>query len=605
MSGEMKKDLYDFYSRRSDDLRMEISRLQRKNRLFIITELLTFAGAVAAVVLFCFCGFPAFLLALAALCIAAYILLRRRDVRNGNRTERLKSVVDVYGKECRYLAGDYLPFDDGARYVDPGHSYTLDMDIFGKDSLYNRICRAVTTGGRDRLADCLRHLPVDKSTIDDRRASVDELASDERWRTLFIACGKGEVVDTGALTDMISKIGGMSMNVHLGHPTALIVAMAVWAGFCVSVVLSVVTSLSADVPVVWGIVQLFFVMAVTAKSLRNMNKVVNRLHRQLTSYLGLIRLISDADFKSGELKCLRAKLTDGDGNALESFVRLSDILQRLDRRANVLGLMIFNVLFLSDFFLVRRFLKWQSVYMDKIGEWVDAVSDMDAWVSMATFRYNEPAAGTAEIVEADSVVYESEGLWHPFLGDNAVKNDFVLSDRNYYIITGANMAGKSTFLRAVGINYILALNGMPVFATSLRVSVFSLFTSMRTTDDVTRGISYFNAELLRLEQLIDHCKRSAHTLIILDEILKGTNSLDKLNGSRLFLQEISRLPVTGVIATHDLELSKMEDEIPGRFHNYCFEIKLENRITYSYKITPGVARNQNATFLLKNIIRNI
>lgn len=167
------------------------------------------------------------------------------------------------------------------------------------------------------------------------------------------------------------------------------------------------------------------------------------------------------------------------------------------------------------------------------------------------------------------------------------------------------MAGKSTFLRSIGVNYILALCGMPVFASSFKVSVFSLFTSMRTTDDLTHGISYFNAELLRLKQLIDHCKQSTHTLIILDEILKGTNSLDKLNGSRLFLQEISKLPVTGVIATHDLELSKMEDEDPKHFHNYCFEIKLEDKITYSYKITAGVARNQNATYLLKNIISNI
>lgn len=165
------------------------------------------------------------------------------------------------------------------------------------------------------------------------------------------------------------------------------------------------------------------------------------------------------------------------------------------------------------------------------------------------------------------------------------------------------MAGKSTFLRSIGVNYILAMCGMPVFAESLRVSVFNLFSSMRTSDDLTHGISYFNAELLRLRQLLDNVRQASHTLIILDEILKGTNSLDKLNGSRMFLEAIAKLPVSGLIATHDLELSKMADEYPARFHNFCFEIKLSDAITYTYKISPGVARNQNATYLLKGILK--
>ena len=164
------------------------------------------------------------------------------------------------------------------------------------------------------------------------------------------------------------------------------------------------------------------------------------------------------------------------------------------------------------------------------------------------------------------------------------------------------MAGKSTFLRTLGVNYILAMNGLPVFAEEMYVSVFRLFTNMRTTDDLTHGISYFNAELLRLKQLIASLDPNGPSLIILDEILKGTNSLDKLNGSRLFLEYISKRNVTGVIATHDLELSKLEDENPQRFHNYSFEIELGTNVTYTYKIGRGVAKNQNATFLLKQIL---
>ena len=164
------------------------------------------------------------------------------------------------------------------------------------------------------------------------------------------------------------------------------------------------------------------------------------------------------------------------------------------------------------------------------------------------------------------------------------------------------MAGKSTFLRAIGVNYVLAMAGMPVFASEMKVSMFNLFTSMRTTDDLQHGISYFNAELIRLRLLLDSVRENPPcTLIILDEILKGTNSLDKLNGSRMFLEAVSKLPVSGVIATHDLELSRMA-EGSGRFHNLCFEIKLGEGVTYSYKITTGVAKNQNATYLLKRIL---
>jgi DNA mismatch repair ATPase MutS len=260
---------------------------------------------------------------------------------------------------------------------------------------------------------------------------------------------------------------------------------------------------------------------------------------------------------------------------------------------------------MADLFIVRRFLAWKERYMAHIPEWIEAVSRHDALVSLATFHFNHPEATCAEVIDSEDITFEAQGLWHPFLGTKAVRNDFCLIDGHYYIVTGANMAGKSTFLRAVGINVLLARLGLPVFAEHLRCSSFALFTSMRTTDDLAHGISYFNAELLRLQQLLEAVKGNARTLIILDEILKGTNSLDKLNGSRLFLEAVSALPVTSLIATHDLELSRMAEEHPNRFHNFCFEIQLADHINYTYRITPGVARNQNATHLLRQLLNGI
>ena len=332
--------------------------------------------------------------------------------------------------------------------------------------------------------------------------------------------------------------------------------------------------------------------------MRVISELIAKVHAQVDGYLQVLKLINTTEFKSAELQTLKEKLS----GAEESFEQLELILQKIDNRSNEVGVFIFNSFALIDIAIVRLFLHWQHTYEQRTNEWIDSLNLFDALVSMGNYRLNEDRAVQAEISEENKVVYEAKDLYHPFLGEKAVANDFTIHDHEYYIVTGANMAGKSTFLRSLGINYLLAMNGLPVFAEHLKVSVFHLFTSMRTTDDLTHGISYFNAELLRLKKLLGSLRDDVPSLIILDEILKGTNSLDKLNGSRLFLQYIAERNVTGVIATHDLELSKMEEEYAGRFHNYCFEIELGEDITYSYKITKGVARNQNATFLLKGIL---
>ena len=606
-----KAELADFYSEREEKLSAEIRQLKKNNRVYIASELMTFGLAVVSLVVYCVRDFSSEWLMAGLAMLALYAVVRSFDVKNGKRIDKRLRLRTVYAKELSYVRGDLSCFSGGSRYKDPGHAFTFDMDVFGRDSLYNRIDRTTTTGGGDMLASWLGSLLPGKAEVERRRRSVDELAEMEAWRTDFMAIGlrsvssgvgKAEKIDSNEIRRAVGEVGGMDIAPKAGQGWTL--AAAVGAIFCFAalIVLAVAGTVPATVAVLWGVVQMFVVIGLNSRSIHDISRAVEKLHANLHVYINLIRHIGKAGFKGGELKELQAKLTEGDGGALASFGRLSEILDSLDRRGNFIGLILFNMFALSDYFLVRKFLKWQRAYMPSIGEWMDCVSRIDALVSMGTFRFNEPKAIEAEVEDADGVVFEAKGLYHPFLGDKAVRNDFTVNDGEYYIITGANMAGKSTFLRSVGVNYILAMNGLPVFAADLRVSAFNLFTSMRTSDDLSRGISYFNAELLRLRQLLGSCRKARRTLIILDEILKGTNSLDKLNGSRLFLQAVAKLPVTGIIATHDLELSKMEDDDPQRFHNWCFEIELADDITYTYKITRGVARNQNATFLLKGIL---
>ena len=626
----------------------EVTALKHKNTGFITGELLAFGGILAFLICyFALDGDTQNYLLGAALCLIAYLGIRRLDDKNKEKIEHLSALLKVYQDEIKAWEGDFSPFETGDSYQNPQHPYSFDLDVFGKSSLFNRICRTITSGGSEALARNLtRETPLSLEDIKRRRDLQKELAGeefaekepavkelageDENWRMEFLALGeknrsqtadakmvngKMKKIDSAAVVDAMQKVSKMEVPGWFGSPVSLVIGWLLIIGVIGSVILSICDMVSLDFALWWVLVQYMVVFFACKQTLDKIDSNGGKLRHQLIAYAQILQLINRRNFHSELGKEMQDSLAD----ALPSFAQLEKILKGYDRRGNFLGLFFTDAFMLSDFFLVRSFLKWKNTYMVKMEEWMHIISEMDAMVSMADFRYNHPEAEEAEFVSGSSeIVFEGKNLYHPFLGAKAVKNDFTIKDDNYYIITGANMAGKSTFLRSLGVNYILAMAGMPVFADQLKISRFRLFSSMRTTDDLTHGISYFNAELIRLEELLKFCKESAEgefckgctegnkeplrTLIILDEILKGTNSLDKLNGSRKFLEAIAKQPVSGIIATHDLELSKMENDASGKFHNYCFEIDLGTDVTYTYKIQKGVARNQNATFLLNKIL---
>lgn len=625
-----KKELLEYYTDKMTGLDEVLQSRKAKVKYIITAEILLFVVAVAVAVVY-LCGYVSVAVFIPAFCIAlaSFVGVKVFDRQNSVAIDGMEARIDVYRQNIRYMEGDFSRFDDGKRYENPSHQYSFDMDVFGKGSLYNRLCRIVTTGGADRLAGildsaacrtaaadssvasqdkpssrCATSVPVIPSEIDRRQKAISELAEMEEWRTDFLSAAYKGNIDTGAILKALHEAKEAGIPEAALSRNGLTMVVSSMAIFVVLLILTVLTPLPADFVCLWTVAQLAASIGASAKAIKMISKSVERISVSTKRFVSLLHIITEAQFREEDNRQVASVLNGSNGaEALNSLRELKAILDALDRRANVLGLVIFNALGYSDFFLVRRYLRWQRDNVASFERWVDAVSLMDAMVSMATMRYNELQTVMPVVTDSEDIVFEAKGLYHPFLGEKAVRNDFTIQDSNYYIVTGANMAGKSTFLRSIGVNYILAMCGMPVFAESLRVSVFNLFSSMRTSDDLTHGISYFNAELLRLRQLLDNVRQASHTLIILDEILKGTNSLDKLNGSRMFLEAIAKLPVSGIIATHDLELSKMADEYPARFHNFCFEIKLSDAITYTYKISPGVARNQNATYLLKGILK--
>ncbi|WP_314789076.1 MutS-related protein [Prevotella nigrescens] len=600
----MNKTLNGLYKKRITELVQTISSLRAKSRIFVMAEVLSFAVSIGFVVLFTVLDDASWTLGVALCVLFLYFYIRNLDIKNDRKIADASALKLVYEKEVAYQTGDYTKFDAGERYLQPTHPFTFDLDVFGQGSLFQRINRTISSGGSDYLAESLsgkwESLPTAEllKHIEQRVEAIGELAGNEPFLSQFKAQGAEKPIDTAAVKEAFGSIHALQIPSYFGNPTFRILIYANLVGFYLSIFLSIGNFVPAFLPLWWGIFNFFLATFCTHKYIKLVNEAISKLKDQVRGYVNMASLIEKQSFTAAHLCELKANLS----GAMASFGQLERILQKIDNRSNEIGIVLFNCFGLLDITIVRHFLRWQRTYEPITDQWIGASSVFDALVSMATFRLNEDEAQEATIIDSSGVSYKARSIYHPFLGEKAVRNNFDIQNHEYYIITGANMAGKSTFLRTLGVNYILAMNGLPVFAEEMRVSVFRLFTNMRTTDDLTHGISYFNAELLRLKQLIASLDPNVPSLIILDEILKGTNSLDKLNGSRLFLEYISERNVTGVIATHDLELSKLEDENPQRFHNYSFEIELGTDVTYTYKIGRGVARNQNATFLLKQIL---
>ena len=600
----MNKTLNELYKKRITELVQTISSLRAKSRIFVMAEVLSFAVSIGFVVLFTVLDDASWTLGVALCVLFLYFYIRNLDTKNDRKITDALALKLVYEKEVAYQTGDYTKFDAGERYLQPTHPFTFDLDVFGQGSLFQRINRTISSGGSDYLAESLsgkwESLPTTEllKHIEQRVEAIGELAGNEPFLSQFKAQGAEKPIDTAAVKEAFGSIHALQIPSYFGNPTFRILIYANLVGFYLSIFLSIGNFVPAFLPLWWGIFNFFLATFCTHKYIKLVNEAISKLKDQVRGYVNMASLIEKQSFTAAHLCELKANLS----GAMASFGQLERILQKIDNRSNEIGIVLFNCFGLLDITIVRHFLRWQRTYEPITDQWIGASSVFDALVSMATFRLNEDEAQEATIIDSSGVSYKARSIYHPFLGEKAVRNNFDIQNHEYYIITGANMAGKSTFLRTLGVNYILAMNGLPVFAEEMHVSVFRLFTNMRTTDDLTHGISYFNAELLRLKQLIASLDPNVPSLIILDEILKGTNSLDKLNGSRLFLEYISERNVTGVIATHDLELSKLEDENPQRFHNYSFEIELGTDVTYTYKIGRGVARNQNATFLLKQIL---
>lgn len=516
------------------------------------------------------------------------------------RKEWLETQARIIQEELQALSGDYSSFEDGKEYVNPEHPYSFDLDIFGRRSLFQSINRTCTFFGKVRLAECLQNHLHEKTSIEKRQEMIREISEHTLFREQFRVAG---LVHHGQSSDG-EKIQAWSQSpaqyLHAGWVKAFI-----W-GVPVINSLLLITSLAGWTSFSWLGLSFGIFLVLSFGIIKRATYIQETYGKQLKSLNGYARLIALAkaeEWKSAGMQELMERFNLNGQSPVQALQQLSKELDRLDLRNNQF---LYVLLEGSIFFQLQeivRIERWKVRYGQHISEWLETVGELDALCSLGTFAYNHPQYTYPELTEKPFCFLATQ-MGHPLMpASQCVKNDATIPSRPFFlIITGANMAGKSTYLRTIGVNYLLACIGAPVCCERLKLHPNQLITSLRTSDSLSDNESYFFAELKRLKRIIDLLNQGQQLFIILDEILKGTNSMDKQKGSFDLIRQFMQLKANGIIATHDLLLGSLIKQFPEEIRNYCFEADIkENELTFSYKLREGVAQNMNACFLMKKM----
>ena len=592
----MKPD--EYYQKQIDHYTARLKQIKKRRNLITLAKLLTFGYMIFLIYLLInHSTQPLLLLGIGA--ILVFIFLTLWDSQIIYRQHLIEELLRINTLESDYLAGNFSALDQGERFNDPAHPYAHDLALFGEDSLFQHLNRTVTFSGTQKLVSWLLSLSKDPEVIHSRQQAAEELCAEPEWCQHFRAAGA--LHPTQALDAVILKSGPTESPFFSKHST---VRLILWIANTIVIVSWAVTSftpLPFSISLVLSLLQLS-ALALYIKKINAYHQRLNLFLKTISNYLPLVRLIHDQSFRSPYLQKIRHSLFTPESNSLQALTQLHRMQNSLDQRGNIVIAFILNGLYLKDFHTLLRLDHWRKKYGPDIETWTDVLSEADALISMANYRFNHPAYCLPVICQ--DRLLDTEEIGHPLLkSERNVTNDFsIRSLHQIAIVTGANMAGKSTFLRTIGVNLILAQSGNVVCSRYFAFQPMTLFTSMRTTDSLSKDTSYFHAELLRLQQLVNIAQQEDKVFIILDEMLKGTNSVDKLNGSLAFLKRILSYPISGLVATHDLALGELADDFPEHFFNVCFEIVHSgSQITYDYKLHPGISSNMNASILLKQM----
>lgn len=580
-----------FYKSQIKFYQTQLDAFKSKLLVFSLARIIVYLVGVMGIYIYFHEISIAVVIAIVATATFLFLLSKHNDSKK--QRDLVKTLLDINEEEIQIASGKFHHRFNGLKYQDPNHFYSLDIDLFGRGSFFQFINRTAITEGTNKLADVLK--ANDTQYIKKRQETIKELSQKTIWRQEYTA--KGYLINEETPTHIIVN--------WLKNYKPFLPKLMKWLPYIFSALSAAVITLTIlkIVPIAYMVYWLLIGIAIIGvyfSKVTNLALYATQVKDTFRQYALLLKQIETEEFSSELLKEKQQAIILKGEKSSAIFTKFSKSLDALDNRNNMFFILLGNGFFLWDIMQSYKIEQWILEYGKTVDNWFEVVSFFDAYNSLGNYAFNHPEFVFPEINTAKAVI-NAKNLGHPLLDKNKrVDSDLNIENEQFFIVTGANMAGKSTFLRTVSLHIVMANVGLPVCAESSSYSPVKLITSMRTTDSLTDDSSYFFSELTRLKFIVDAIKEEPY-FIVLDEILKGTNSTDKAIGSRKFVEKLVAGNATGIIATHDLSLCEIEKELDD-VKNYYFDADIVNdELYFDYKLKKGICQNMNASFLLKKM----
>ncbi|MGB7785217.1 MAG: DNA mismatch repair protein MutS [Salinimicrobium sp.] len=585
------KDPRDFYNSQIKKYEVQLKKASQKLAFSSLIRLIVFL--LIAFLVYYFFGNGTAIVAVLLVGIAVFVFLVSRHSDLKYERDKFQELIGINETELRVLNRDFHDLPSGEEFEDHSHAYSQDIDLFAKAGFFQYLNRTALLEGRRKLASLL--LSNDIQNIQQKQEAIKELGEKADWRQNFSAYAT--LVKTETRTGTILHWLG---NYRSFVPKIMKWLPPVFTFLSAVVIAAYFLDLVGGIElVIWLFVGLF-ITGIFLKRINLLSSSVSKVQDTFQQYHQLLDLIETTDFSAEMLQQQKQQISSEYIKASKTLREFSQAIDALDQRNNMLFGIFGNGFMLWDLRQSYRLEKWIKGHGPQVEKWFKVIEFLDAYNSLGNFAFNHPAYVFPQL-NADRNVIKAKQLAHPLLDpQKRVANDFSIEKEQFFIITGANMAGKSTFLRTVSLQILMANLGLPVCAEACEYSPIKLITSMRTTDSLSDDESYFFSELKRLKYIVEKIKTDKY-FIILDEILKGTNSTDKAIGSRKFIEKLVNSNSTGIIATHDLSLCEVTEE-HQEVRNYYFDAEIINdELNFDYRFKKGICRNMNASFLLKKM----
>ena len=584
------EDLKSFYTSQQEKLQQKLQ--QTKKRLALLATLRLSVFVALALGMYFLWG-TSFIFVLLPLGLAMFLYLVIQFSNVKRHKEYLERLIAINVKELDVLARRFHHLPDGKDFLQLNHPYAQDLDLFGRGSFFQYANRTVLVQGTEVFSGLL--LDGYPKDLIKKQEAIQELSQLPEWRQHFSALA-GETrpkISPDVVSDWMKN-----------HQSF----MPKWAGIVppIFVLLSIgLIALATRGMVPESLVLFWYVLGVGivgryAKKIIAFTTRVSEAQDTIQQHQRLIYELETQSFKSELLQELQKKLEVKGKKTSNILKRFSQKVTMLEQQFNFIISMFAQGLGLYSIYYAFQVESWIGKYGHEVEGWFDAIAQFDAYITLGTYAFNHPDHTYPMLVQGDTV-FSGKQIGHPLVDPKKnVLNDFDIGKGRFCIVTGANMAGKSTFLRAIGLQIVMANMGLPVKGKEVLYHPVRLLTSMRSTDSLADETSYFYAELKRLKYIVEELEKD-NCFVILDEILKGTNSVDKAEGSKKFVERLVRNGSTGMVATHDLSLCTLANELP-QVENHYFDAQIVNgELYFDYRFKEGVCQNMNASFLLKNM----